>query len=367
MNFTAERVRRVFQKIEGEAPDAILIKNSTEPHIDQSFFYFTGLESGLFEGCALLLHPDGEATLYTSRLEEESAKKGAGRFKITVFEDPRDLEARLREVGTDLGKIGVNTREVTYGDLLNLTKTMPNVKILDVSRSITASRLVKDEEEISRIRRAAEITSRIWRSIPLTLKENMSEGEVKAEICYLIQKEAAALAFDPIVSFGANTAEPHYFGGEGRLKTGDFALFDFGARYRRYCSDMTRTMVFGRASGEQRRIYEAVAEANRIGVAAIDAGVAACDVHRKVSEFIDSRGFRGRFTHSTGHAVGLSIHDGAKINASSTLVLEEGMVFTVEPGIYIQGLGGVRIEDDVVVRKGGCEVLTSAERDLLEI
>ncbi|MFQ6134911.1 MAG: M24 family metallopeptidase [Nitrososphaerales archaeon] len=367
MNFTANRVRRVFQKIEDDTPDAIFIKNSTEPHIDLSFFYFTGLESGVFEDCVFLAYPDGDAVLYTSRLEEESAKEGSGRFKTMIFKDSGDLESRLKEVGSSLDKIGVNSRELTYRDLLRLKRILPDVKVIDVGDAIADARLVKDEEEIARLRRAADITSRVWETIPPMLKEGISEGEVKAQICYQIQKEASTLAFEPIVSFGTNTVEPHYLGGDGRLKAGDFALFDFGARHRRYCADMTRTLVFGRASDEQRRMYEAVAEANRIGVEAMEAGAVAGEVHRKVSNAIASKGFGERFTHSTGHAIGLSVHDGARINASSILILEEGMVFTVEPGVYIPGFGGVRIEDDVVVRKGGCEVLTSVGRELVEL
>jgi Xaa-Pro dipeptidase len=367
MNFTASRTRRVFQKIKDETLDAVFIKNSTEPHIDLSFFYFTGLESGVFEDSIFLAYPNGEGTLYTSRLEEESAKEGSSRFKTVVFEVSGDLERHLKEVGSNLDKIGVNSRELTYRDLLNLKRILPDVKIIDVSDALADARLVKDEEEISRLRRAAEITSRIWQTIPTILKEGITEGEVKAQICYQIQKDASTLAFEPIVSFGANTAEPHYQGGENRLKAGDFALFDFGARHRRYCADMTRTLVLGQASDEQKRMYEAVAEANLLGIESISAGAVAGEVHREVSSAIASKGFGGKFTHSTGHSIGLSVHDGAKINASSNLILEEGMVFTMEPGVYIPGFGGVRIEDDVVVCKGGCEILTSGGRELVEL
>ena len=365
MSFTARRVRQIFQKIEDETPDIIFIKNSTEPHIDQSFFYLTGLESGIFEGSVLIAYPDGEARLYTSRLEEESAKEGSDRFKTTILQDPGDLEKHLKKLGSRSDTIGVDYQQLIYHDLLHLKRTLPDAKIIDVSEAIAYARLVKDKEEISRLSRAAEITSRVWETIIPMLKEGISEGEVKAQICYLIQREDSTLAFDPVVAFGANTAEPHYLRSDGLLKPGDFALFDFGARHRRYCADMTRTVVFGKVSDEQSRMYEAVVEANRIGIASMEVGAVAGEVHRKVSDTLASRGFGGRFTHSTGHAVGLSVHDGAKINGSSNLVLDEGMVFTVEPGVYVPGFGGVRIEDDVVVRKGGCETLTSSSRELV--
>ncbi len=372
MNFTAQRIRKVFQRIgESNAVDAVLIQNATDPHVDQAFFYFTGLESGIFENCVFLAYPDGDAVLYTSSLEEESARKGENRFKVVVFDDYADLENHLKEAMSGAERVGVNAQELTYRSFLRLKGGLQGVKFRDVSDAVAGARLVKDEEEILRLRKAADITSRIWEAVVPMLKAGISEDEVKAQICYLLMKEGASLSFDSIVAFGAASAEPHYHGvshsSRSRLKLGDFALFDFGGRYQRYCADMTRTLILGRASAEQRRMYEAVAEANRVGLDVVKAGVVAGDVHRQVSDVIDRMGFGGRFIHSTGHSLGLSVHDGARLGASSSLVLEEGMVFTVEPGVYIPGVGGVRIEDDVVVKRGGCEVLTSASREMVEL
>jgi len=371
MSFTAQRVRRIFEKIEEDVknvPEVILIKNSTEPHIDLTFFYLSGLESGVFEGCALAAYPDGEVVVYTSRLEEESAKKGSNGFKIVTFRDRSELGYHIRELGSKVKTVGVNSGELVYRDFLFLKDLLPDVNFVDVGRAVRMARLTKDEEEIRRIRVAAEISSKIWRYIPEFLREGVTEGEVRAHITYQLQKAgASSTAFNPIVSFGVNTAEPHYSEGDAELKRGDLVVVDFGAKYRRYCADMTRTVVFGRASNAQRRIYEVVLKANRLGVESIAAGVASSDVDRRVSSFIESCGFKGYITHSTGHALGLSVHDGGRLDSSSTLTLEEGMVFTVEPGVYIPGFGGVRIEDDVVVRRGGAEVLTSADRELLEV
>ncbi len=368
MSFTAQRIRRVFQRIgESNAVDVVLIQNAIDPHVDQAFFYFTGLESGIFENCVFLAYPDGDAVIYTSSLEEESAREGEDRFKVVVFDDYADLESRLKEAVSGAERIGVNAQELTYRNFLRLKRGLREVKFRDVSDAVVAARLVKDEEEILRLRKAADITSRVWEAVVPMLTAGVSEDEVKAQICYLLMKEGASLSFESIVAFGAESAEPHYLGGGGRLKPGDFALFDFGGRYQRYCADMTRTLIFGRASAEQRRMYEAVAEANRVGLDVVKAGVLASDVHQQVSDVIDRMGFGGRFIHSTGHSLGLSVHDGARLGASSRLVLEEGMVFTVEPGVYVPGVGGVRIEDDVVVKHGGCEVLTSAARELMEL
>ncbi|HEY4699522.1 MAG TPA: Xaa-Pro peptidase family protein [Nitrososphaerales archaeon] len=367
MSQTSSRVRRVFKNIKEKTPNAIMIKNSTEPHIDQSFFYFSGLDSGLFEGCALLLQPGGEITLYTSKLEQETAQRGSAELNVKVFEKKDELDLFIKDFGKDVDSLGVNSREVTYGEVENLKKLLPKVEIIDVSKPISQTRLVKDEDEISRIRKAAEVADKVMDSIPTIIKEHISESEVKAEINYLLVKNNVSLAFDTIVSFGANTAQPHYLGGERLLEKNSFALFDFGARYRRYCSDITRTFVFGASSNEQRKIYEVVKEASQIGLDSIHTGVEARSVHNNVSDFIDSKGFKGRFTHSTGHSLGLSVHDGERIHSSSDFTLEDGMVFTVEPGIYLPGFGGVRIEDDVIVRKNKCEVLTKFSKNLVEL
>ncbi len=367
MNSTSGRIRRVFHRIEGELPEVLLIKNSTAPHIDLSFFYFTGLESGVFENSVFLAYPDGDSTLYTSSLEEESTKKTSNRLKTIITDDDQQLDNYLKKLCSNIGKIGVNSKEITYKDILYLQRILPNVKLIDVSSAITATRLIKEKEELAHIKKAAYITCSIWDVIIQMLEDGVSESEVKAEICFRIRKESSALAFEPIVSFCTNTAEPHYLGGDGRLKNGDFVLLDFGARHRNYCADVTRTLVYGKASTEQRQLFETVAAANLIGIESIKAGVEAREVHHKVSHTIVSKGFGTYFTHATGHAIGLSVHDGAQINASSNLVLEEGMVFTVEPGVYIPSFGGVRIEDDVVVHKDGCEILTSLKRELVEL
>lgn len=367
MSITTDRVKRVFKNIDNELPDAIFIKNSIEPHIDLSFFYFTGLESGVFENSFFLAYPNGEASLYTSKLEEESAKQGSTRFEIIILEKLIDKNKILKNISSSIDKIGVNSSELTYQDFLYLKKIMPKVRILDISKAISKTRLIKDNLEIIRLRKAAKITTNIWETIPSILKKNITESEVKAHISYEIQKENSTSAFEPIVAFGSNSAEPHYLGGKAVLKRGNFALFDFGARHNRYCADLTRTLIMGRPSDKQKQMYDSVLEANNVGIEAMREGEEACEIHKKVSKIIESRGYKKEFTHSTGHSLGLSVHDGATINLDSKFILKEGMVFTIEPGIYLPGFGGVRIEDDVLIHKNSCEILTSTGRELLEI
>ena len=205
--------------------------------------------------------------------------------------------------------------------------------------------------------------------IPDFLHEGMFEYELAAEIDYMMQRNGAdKTAFETISSFGKNTAEPHYSHGDTKLKKGDFVLCDFGACFRRYNSDTTRTFVFGKASDKQRDIYQTVLKAQQVGINKIKAGVKAFMVHDEVSSYIDNTKFKGCFIHSTGHSLGLSVHDGgAGFTPDSDAILQENMVLTVEPGVYIPGFGGVRIEDDILVKRDGVEVLTHSSKDFLEI
>jgi len=181
----------------------------------------------------------------------------------------------------------------------------------------------------------------------------------------------AGPSFDTIVAFGKNSAQPHYAAGTTRVERGRFVLCDYGTKYRRYCSDITRTLVYGKASGEQKRMHEIVKNANELGENLCTTESTGRGVHSAVSEYIDSTEYRGRFIHSTGHSLGLAVHDGQNAGLSQRYDgrLKAGMVLTVEPGIYVPELGGVRIEDDVLIMKNGPpKILTSsATKELIEV
>jgi Xaa-Pro dipeptidase len=201
------------------------------------------------------------------------------------------------------------------------------------------------------------------------LNENIFEYEVAAEIDYLLQKNGAnSSAFTTISSFGKNTSNPHYTHGNYKLKDGDFILCDFGARYKRYNSDMTRTFVLGKPNQKQKKIYETVLKSQEKGFENIKPGIAAKDVHNVVNDFINKTEFKDLFIHSTGHSLGMDVHDpGVGFNSKCDITLKENMVLTVEPGIYLPNLGGVRIEDDILIKEDGIEILTTASRYFIEI
>ncbi|MBM3897385.1 MAG: aminopeptidase P family protein [Thaumarchaeota archaeon] len=371
-NFTKERIQKIARiaESEGKKFDFVLLKNGTEPHLDLSFFYITGLEAGLFEGCALAAYPDGETRVYTSKLEEQSALKGSRRFDAITFKDRDNLAGLLKKDLSGHGnlKIGINSNELTHKSFEDFRNIFPKAEFVDISSAMVRARMVKDEHEIATIKESARIASKAFPKLLDNLKDGMTEYEAATVLNSTMQHLGAqGSSFDTIVAFGENSAEPHYSPGSFRLKNGNFALFDYGAKYRRYCSDITRTVVYGKASKQQKEIYNIVLEANQLGIDASKVGVKAGGIHRKVSKFIDNTKYKGMFIHSTGHTIGLAVHDGAVIHPAFDGAIEENMVFTIEPGIYLPGFGGVRIEDDIVVRKNKAEVLTTAPKELIEV
>ena len=361
-----KRVKNIFNNLE-KKPDAILIKNSTEPYIDDNFFYVTGLEKGLFEGSAAVLYHDGTVDLMVSELESETAKKAD--VNVIVYKNEKDFNDLLKENFSSFKTIGLNFSKISHRDFYKLKFRFPELEFFDVSQSFIKTRLIKDELEIKIIKKACELADRVMEKIPQIIHEGMFEFELAAEIDYLMLKNGAdKSAFDTISSFGKNTSEPHYTHGDTQLKKGNFVLCDFGACFRKYKSDITRTFVLGKASEKQKDMYEIILEAQSIGFDTLMPGLNTCDVHNAVNSFIESTKFKGCFIHSTGHSLGLAVHDGkAGLSADCDVELKENMVFTVEPGIYIPGFGGVRIEDDVLIKRDGIDILTKSPRIFIEI
>lgn len=362
----ANRIFRAFRGPKATLPDAIILRNGIEPHVDLSFFYATGIPSGIFEGGMCVLHRDGQVDVFSSVLEEESARKAATGFRLRIPKKRGDEERMLRRIfdGRRRLVIGLNTPELTHRDYRVLRKFLPKARFVDSSAAILRARMIKDASEIEKIRSACKISSRVAREIPGWLRTGVSEAEVAAEINYHSQKYGGqGPSFDTISAFGPNAAEPHYTALTSKLRPNRFTLFDYGTRYQRYCSDITRTFFYGRPRPKDRRMYKVVADAQEAAFDVIRAGVKGKEAHLAAEQVIDATEFKGRFIHGLGHGLGLAVHDGGGLSGASELVLEEGMVMTVEPGVYLPGYGGVRIEDDVLITKKGFRFLTDAPRE----
>jgi Xaa-Pro dipeptidase len=361
-----DRLRRVFENAD-EALDVIAIVNGSRA--DPNFFYISGYRSGLFEGNMLFLFPDGRVEVLTNALEEDAARQ---RKDYTVHvERGEGRPERRRMVSSILrgcGRVGINFQGVSHKDYRVLESMLGKKEVVDVSDALNRSRMVKDPDELEAISKAAKIISAVVDRVPDLVKEGMTERVLKAHIDYqMVERGADSPSFESIVAFGENSALPHYSAGERRLRRGDNILVDVGARYRLYCSDITRTFFLGRAAPSQREAYSKVLEAQTKAIKAIKEGVAGRAVHQVAAEVIEKSRFKGRFTHGLGHSIGLEVHDGAGLSLRNPHKLKRNMVMTVEPGIYLPGEGGVRIEDDVVVTEDSCRPLTTASKDIVEI
>lgn len=360
------RIKRIFSYCD-PVPDAILIKNGSEPYVDKMFFYVTGLVHGLFEGCATVLFPDGSFHIIVSSLEEDIASDATS--NIWVYGTSNEFFDHLGTVIKGCKNIGIPYFSLSHADALMVSHRFPEIHFQDVSKACVSARMRKDADEIALIEKACTIADKVMASVPGFVKKDMTETELASEINYHLEKYGAkAPAFETISTFGSNTALPHYSHGEKQLKNGDFIVCDFGACYNMYNSDMTRTFVFGSANAQQKRMYETVLTAQQTGIGLIEVGVIAKDIHQQVFDIIEKTEFAGRFIHSTGHSLGMNVHDGGVgFHSQCLLPLEPGMVLTVEPGVYLPQVGGVRIEDDIVVESTGCKVLTKTPRELIEI
>ena len=364
--YVRDRIKNIF-KISREDLDAIIIKNSSYPYIDNNFFYVTGLEKGLFEDSIAIMYPDGEINLIIPELEYESARRSS--VNINIYRDKKEFDINLKNFISSFNIIGINYENILFSDFIKINKFCKKSKIIDVSNAFSNARLIKDKYEINMIKEACRISDIVMNIIPDLLNEGIFEYEIAAEINHILQKNGADKpAFDTISSFGKNTAQPHYNHGNKKLKYGDFTLFDFGACFKKYNSDITRTFLFGDTKKEQKEMYNVVYNAQRLGFDMITSGIKAFEVHNAVKGYINKTRFKDRFIHSTGHSLGLSVHDGgARFSSECNVELQENMIFTVEPGVYIPSIGGVRIEDDIIVKKDGFEILTKSPRELIDI
>jgi Xaa-Pro dipeptidase len=249
-----------------------------------------------------------------------------------------------------------------------LTTFAPQATIAPADPLITALRLVKDSPELKWMKAAVVLAETVLQETLPKIEIGMTEREVAAELTVgLFRAGSETLPFEPLVQTGITGANPHALGGDRKLAAGDLLIIDFGARVQGYVSDITRTFAVGDLNDKARQIYEIVKQANQAGREAAKPGVACQTVDRATREVIKRANFGKYFTHRTGHGLGLEPHEPPFIVAGNATPLQPGMTFTVEPGIYLPGFGGVRIEDDVVITKDGVESLTTFSRNLMKV
>lgn len=299
---------------------------------------------------------------YTLQAEEQVREMPTFWFQSPVTLD-EFIAQNLAEMG--IAKLWFESSTVTYATYEAWRTRFGGIELVGAPDIASRLRMVKSEEEVDRIRRACGVADACFAHVRRMIQPGVSEWDVNLDIEFYIRRSGCELAFDPIVVSGERSARPHGKASEKKLAIGDFVTMDFGARVEGYCSDITRTVVVGQASDRHREIYDLVLRAQLASLEMMRPGVLAADVDRRAREIFDEKGLSKHFGHGLGHGLGSVVHDTGRMSPSSTDVLEVGQVWTVEPGLYIPGFGGVRIEDDVVVTTGGIEILTHSPKDLL--
>lgn len=264
-----------------------------------------------------------------------------------------------------IGQLDFESPSLCVEEYLKIREALPEVEFRPLSGVFQHLRSVKDEAEIARIREAARIAGEALAALRGMIRPGVREETIALELEYLMRRGGAEkAAFETIVAAGPNTALPHATPGRREIADGDCVMIDYGAVWKGYHSDETCTYIVGRAAERQREIYGFVREAQDRAIGAIKAGVSCEEIDRIAREFLREAGLEGYFPHGTGHGVGLDVHEAPRLAAGREEILRAGMVVTVEPGVYLPGVWGIRIEDTVLVTEGGCERLTQTCKEL---
>lgn len=323
--------------------------------------------SGFTGSSAVLLITAAKAFLVTDFRYVEQAAAQAPHFEIKKPDGTNyKLVAELLDE-TGASRIGCEGDALTVDEFGLYREFLSDRELVTATGLVETLRLIKDEGELVTMRKAAAIADEAWSQILPLIKPGVVERDLAVELEYRMKKLGAeGLAFDIIVASGVRSALPHGRASEKVVEAGDLVTFDFGAAYQGYRSDMTRTVMVGEPAAKQREIYGIVLEAQMRGVAACKAGMTGKELDEVCRSYIREKGYADAFGHGTGHGVGLYIHEGPKLNARAAEdLLKPGMVVTIEPGIYLPGWGGVRIEDMVLVTETGCERLSQSPKELL--
>ncbi|MGH2752933.1 MAG: M24 family metallopeptidase [Actinomycetota bacterium] len=350
------RITKLRQKVDALEIDALLVTDLTNVR------YLTGFSGSngqvLVTESEAYFFSDGRYAARAADLVQGAEIDIYGARLVDV------LNPRLNSGG--IKRLGIEAETMTLADRDDLDKRVDDVELIPMKNLVEALRRVKDADEVAHLRQAVEIGDAAFSWLLTKLAPGQSERDVALELeIWIRQHGADEISFDPIVGSGELSAHIHHTPSHRQFEKGDLVLLDFGSRKDGYCSDLTRTVVLGPASDRQRELYDLVLEAQVAGIAALEAGADGVSVDAAARKVIEDAGHGDDFGHGLGHGVGLDIHESPRLHRISEDTLLEGDVVTVEPGVYLPGWGGVRIEDCVLVTEDGCEVLGSAPKDAL--
>ncbi len=368
----AERIRKTREEMKRGGLDGMLVSSPV------NCFYLTGFEkpNGEFRAIEILVTPK-YLFIITNPLYAEAVKnwskntpektRGEIEIKISSHKTPAQLFSHICETyGSKT--LGFEGRDLKILEYLNLNKSLKNVELITADQIFSDLRAIKDNEELENIKTAARITDTVFSKILTIIKPGLTEKEVANEIDYMMRKNGAdENAFETIVASGANSAVPHHKTSDKKLKDREIVLLDFGARFRGYCSDMSRMISLGKPNEKEIQAYQLVLKAQEEALDKIRVGMTGAEADRISRNFLKKAKHAKFFIHNLGHCLGLNIHESPGIGPAGFEKIEEGMVFSVEPGLYFVGKFGIRVEDIVAAINGKIENLTHSPKELIEL
>ncbi len=352
------KIKHLQENIMKNNLDAIIITKPT------NVYYLTGFNCDPHERLMALIIQKNSISLLVPAMEYESAKNSLKvDLNLTSYLDTEDGYANLYKLTGNLKNVLLEKTHLTIDRFERIKNIFKIKNINSCDELIINMRKFKSNDEIIKIKEAAKLADKAIDIAKNNLREGITELELKAIIEFEMKKLGVKyMSFDTIVLFGKNAANPHGESGTTKLQKGDLALFDLGVWYEGYASDETRTFAFGNPSDEAKKIYELVKKANTEAIKMCKPGMKFSEIDKIARDIITNAGYGEYFTHRLGHGLGMEVHEYPDVSSATDDILQENMVFTIEPGIYKPGIAGVRIEDDIVVTKDSCIVLTEYEK-----
>lgn len=354
------RYQKLQKLLEEKGLDAILVSDG----------YNMRYLSGFTGATGYLLITKNSKTLFTDSRYTIAATVQAPDYTVVEVDAARDYCAVINRVlkAENIATLGFEALQVRYSTYENLKARLVTKELVPLKGELADLRRIKTAEEIALHRQAEHIGDIAFEEILKEIKPGVTELEIAAKLEYIMKMNGAdKLSFDSIIASGVNSSKPHAEPGHKKIEPGDFVTMDFGCVYNGYCSDMTRTIVVGKASEKQKEIYNTVLAAQLAVLDMLKPGLPGKAYDKVARDIIYAAGYEGCFGHGLGHSVGLEIHENPRFSMLEEEVVEAGMIMTVEPGIYLPDFGGVRIEDMVVITEGGYENLAHSNKELIEL
>ena len=346
-----------YRSLLTDGVDGLLLTSRYSRHYAAQFDIAEGIAIVTKAGCYY----------FTDSRYIESAQNNIQNFKVVETNRANPYSKLLNDAIAefDVACLGFEEEYLTVAELTGMEKDL-KAKLVPMGKQIDKFRAVKQEWELDRMRKAQQITDQAFAEVLGRIQPGMTEKQLQAELIYCLYKNGGdGLSFDPIVVSGPNTSLPHGVAGDRVICEGDFVTMDFGALYQGYCADMTRTVAVAFATEEMEKVYNTVLQAQLAGIAITKAGVTGAQVDGAARQVITDAGYGQYFGHGYGHSIGMQVHEAPNCNPSGETPMEVNMVCSAEPGIYLPGKFGVRIEDLVVFKEDGCENLTHSPKNLI--